>query len=204
MNEVVIVAATRTAIGSFQGALANVSAVELGAAVIRQLLQQTGLDPAQVDEVILGQVLTAGAGQNPARQAAVKAGIEPSESDIDDELAGLAEQNGLESGDDVLAALKEQGLSEDEVRADLATQFQVSTYIEQKADIAVPSDEELQQQYDALVEQQSAAADAGGEIPPFEDVKDQLADQAKMQQENEAAQGIVEQLRDGADPKIHL
>ncbi|QXH52345.1 acetyl-CoA C-acetyltransferase [Pseudomonas fakonensis] len=75
MNEVVIVAATRTAIGSFQGALANVPAVELGAAVIRQLLEQTGLDPAQVDEVILGQVLTAGAGQNPARQAAVKAGL---------------------------------------------------------------------------------------------------------------------------------
>ncbi|MFS2202242.1 acetyl-CoA C-acetyltransferase [Pseudomonas sp. Pseusp3] len=75
MQEVVIVAATRTAIGSFQGSLANVSAVELGAAVIRQLLAQTGLDPAQVDEVIMGQVLTAGAGQNPARQAAIKAGL---------------------------------------------------------------------------------------------------------------------------------
>ncbi|MDZ3995447.1 acetyl-CoA C-acetyltransferase [Pseudomonas sp. Teo4] len=75
MNDVVIVAATRTAIGSFQGALANVSAVDLGAAVIKQLLAQTQLDPAQVDEVILGQVLTAGAGQNPARQAAIKAGL---------------------------------------------------------------------------------------------------------------------------------
>jgi len=75
MQEVVIVAATRTAIGSFQGSLANVSADDLGAAVIRQLLAQTGLDPAQVDEVIMGQVLTAGAGQNPARQAAIKAGL---------------------------------------------------------------------------------------------------------------------------------
>ncbi|AXA23495.1 acetyl-CoA C-acetyltransferase [Pseudomonas putida] len=75
MNEVAIVAATRTAIGSFQGTLANVSAIDLGAAVIKRLLEQTGLDPAQVDEVILGQVLTAGAGQNPARQAAVKAGL---------------------------------------------------------------------------------------------------------------------------------
>jgi acetyl-CoA C-acetyltransferase len=75
MQEVVIVAATRTAIGSFQGSLANVSAVDLGAAVIRQLLAQTDLDPAQVDEVIMGQVLTAGAGQNPARQAAIKAGL---------------------------------------------------------------------------------------------------------------------------------
>lgn len=75
MQDVVIVAATRTAIGSFQGSLASVSAVDLGAAVIRQLLQQTGLDGAQVDEVIMGQVLTAGAGQNPARQAAIKAGL---------------------------------------------------------------------------------------------------------------------------------
>lgn len=75
MQEVVIVAATRTAIGSFQGSLAGVPAVELGAAVIRRLLEQTGLDGAQVDEVILGHVLTAGAGQNPARQAAIQAGL---------------------------------------------------------------------------------------------------------------------------------
>ncbi|PZP01170.1 MAG: acetyl-CoA C-acetyltransferase, partial [Pseudomonas protegens] len=69
------VAATRTAVGSFQGSLANIPAVDLGAAVIRQLLAQTGIDPAQVDEVLMGQVLTAGAGQNPARQAAIKAGL---------------------------------------------------------------------------------------------------------------------------------
>jgi acetyl-CoA C-acetyltransferase len=75
MQDVVIVAATRTAIGSFQGALANIPAQELGAAVIRQLLAQTGLKGEQVDEVIMGQVLTAGAGQNPARQAAIKAGL---------------------------------------------------------------------------------------------------------------------------------
>ncbi|MEE1894353.1 acetyl-CoA C-acetyltransferase [Pseudomonas otitidis] len=75
MQDVVIVAATRTAVGSFQGSLANIPAPELGAAVIRQLLAQTGLDGAQVDEVILGQVLTAGSGQNPARQAAILAGL---------------------------------------------------------------------------------------------------------------------------------
>ncbi|MGE8409213.1 MAG: acetyl-CoA C-acetyltransferase [Pseudomonas sp.] len=75
MQDVVIVAATRTAVGSFQGSLANIPAVDLGAAVIRQLLAQTGLDGELVDEVILGQVLTAGAGQNPARQAAIKAGL---------------------------------------------------------------------------------------------------------------------------------
>jgi acetyl-CoA C-acetyltransferase len=75
MQEVVIVAATRTAIGSFQGALAGIPATELGAAVIRQLLAQTNLNGAEVDEVILGHVLTAGAGQNTARQAAIKAGL---------------------------------------------------------------------------------------------------------------------------------
>ncbi|TPG76198.1 acetyl-CoA C-acetyltransferase [Pseudomonas arsenicoxydans] len=75
MNEVVIVAATRTAIGSFQGALSAIPATELGAAVIRRLLEETGLDGAQIDEVILGQVLTAGSGQNPARQTAIKAGL---------------------------------------------------------------------------------------------------------------------------------
>ncbi len=75
MQEVVIVAATRTAIGSFQGALAGIPAVELGAAVIRQLLAQSGLKGSDVDEVILGHVLTAGAGQNTARQAVVQAGL---------------------------------------------------------------------------------------------------------------------------------
>ncbi|TLP75221.1 acetyl-CoA C-acetyltransferase [Pseudomonas nitroreducens] len=75
MQEVVIVAATRTAIGSFQGSLSALPAHELGAAVIRSLLQQTSLDPARVDEVILGQTLTAGAGQNPARQASIAAGL---------------------------------------------------------------------------------------------------------------------------------
>jgi acetyl-CoA C-acetyltransferase len=75
MNEVVIVAATRTAIGSFQGALSAIPATELGAAVIRRLLEQTGVEAAHIDEVILGQVLTAGAGQNPARQSAIKAGL---------------------------------------------------------------------------------------------------------------------------------
>jgi acetyl-CoA C-acetyltransferase len=75
MQDVVIVAATRTAIGTFQGGLASVSAVELGATVIRALIERTGLSPTQVDEVILGHVLTAGAGQNTARQSSIHAGL---------------------------------------------------------------------------------------------------------------------------------
>lgn len=75
MHEVVIVAATRTAIGSFQGSLASTPAPQLGAIVLRRLLEQTGVNPEHVDEVILGQVLTAGSGQNPARQTAIHAGL---------------------------------------------------------------------------------------------------------------------------------
>ncbi|MCK9237880.1 MAG: acetyl-CoA C-acetyltransferase [Thiopseudomonas sp.] len=75
MHEVVIVAATRTPVGSFQGSLAKIPADELGACVIRALLASTQIKPELVDEVIMGQVLTAGSGQNPARQAALKAGL---------------------------------------------------------------------------------------------------------------------------------
>ena len=75
MQNVVIVSALRTAIGSFNGALSGFPAHQLGAAVIRALLERTALKPEQVSEVILGQVLTAGAGQNPARQAAMAAGL---------------------------------------------------------------------------------------------------------------------------------
>ena len=74
MQDVVIVAATRTPIGCFHGALASLSAVDLGAATIRSLLEQPVLAAEQIDEVIFGQALTAGSGQNPARQPALKAG----------------------------------------------------------------------------------------------------------------------------------
>lgn len=75
LREVVIVDATRTAIGAFQGALSSVPAHRLGETVIRSLLERNQLAADEVDEVIMGQVLTAGAGQNPARQAAIHAGL---------------------------------------------------------------------------------------------------------------------------------
>jgi acetyl-CoA C-acetyltransferase len=75
MEDVVIVAAGRTAIGKFGGTLSKIPATELGAQVIKQLMAKTGIDPAAVSEVIMGQVLTAGVGQNPARQAVIKSGL---------------------------------------------------------------------------------------------------------------------------------
>src|SRR5438876_2005977 len=75
MEDILIVGAARTAIGKFGGSLAKMAAAELGALVIRKLLERAGVAPQQVSEVIMGQVLTAATGQNPARQAAIRAGL---------------------------------------------------------------------------------------------------------------------------------
>ncbi|MEH0167460.1 acetyl-CoA C-acetyltransferase [Roseateles microcysteis] len=74
-TDIVIVAAARTAIGKFGGTLAKTPAPELGATVVKELLRRSGLEGSQIGEVILGQVLTAGSGQNPARQTVIKAGL---------------------------------------------------------------------------------------------------------------------------------
>src|SRR5882762_1915372 len=75
MTDVVIVSAARTAVGKFGGSLAKIASPDLGAIVIRALLERANLKPEQISEVILGQVLTAGSGQNPARQSLIKAGL---------------------------------------------------------------------------------------------------------------------------------
>ncbi|MGH9430537.1 MAG: thiolase family protein [Terriglobia bacterium] len=75
MREAVIIAATRTPIGKFQGSLSPFSAVELGAIVTREVVRRAGIQPDQVDEIIMGNVITAGLGQNPARQAGLKGGL---------------------------------------------------------------------------------------------------------------------------------
>ena len=84
-DDVVIVSATRTPVGAFSGAFAGLSAHELGKVAIKAALERAGLEPQRVSEVIMGQILTAGQGQNPARQASINAGI-PVES------AGLGRQ----------------------------------------------------------------------------------------------------------------
>jgi acetyl-CoA C-acetyltransferase len=77
MRDAVIIAATRTAIGKFQGVLTPFSAVDLGAIVVREVVHRAGLEPKQVDEIIMGNVVSAGLGQNPARQAGLKGGLAP-------------------------------------------------------------------------------------------------------------------------------
>src|SRR3984885_5201733 len=75
MNDVVIVSAVRTPVGKFQGAFAEMTAVQLGAIVVREAVKRAGIDPGSVDECLMGCVLPAGLGQNPARQAALQGGL---------------------------------------------------------------------------------------------------------------------------------
>ena len=75
LNDVVIVGAIRTPIGTYKGSLKKMSADQLGSIVIKQVLKESKFSKEEIDEVIMGQVLTAGAGQNPSRQASINAGI---------------------------------------------------------------------------------------------------------------------------------
>ena len=77
MREAVIISAVRTPIGKFQGSLTPFSAVDLGACVVREAVRRAGIEPGQVDEIIMGNVVSAGLGQNPARQAGLKGGLDP-------------------------------------------------------------------------------------------------------------------------------
>src|SRR3989454_9349505 len=77
MDEVVIISGCRTPVGKFQGALSDLSATQLGAIVVREAVKRAGVEPASVDECIMGNVVSAGLGQNPARQAAIYGGLPP-------------------------------------------------------------------------------------------------------------------------------
>src|SRR5881396_3767985 len=77
LDQVVILSACRTAVGKFQGSLSDLSATQLGAIVVREAVKRAKLDPKQVDECIMGNVISAGLGQNPARQAAIFGGLSP-------------------------------------------------------------------------------------------------------------------------------
>lgn len=140
-------------------------------------------------------------------QAAAQSGVEATDEDIQSTLDDVAAQNGMQSADEVIAALGEQGVSEDQVRADAAAQFQISAYVDAEADIEEPTEDELRDQYDTIVEQLESQGGEGtseAEIPPFEDVRDELAQQATTEQQNAAVAGIVSTLRDEGDVTIHL
>jgi SurA N-terminal domain len=140
-------------------------------------------------------------------QEADSRGISVSEQDVDDELAALAEENQLASTDELLAALEDQGTTEDQARAQLETQVMVEQLVDDEAGPADTTDKALRAVYDRAVEQQEQMAQQGGqqqEIPPFADVKPQLREQAEAEHFGTVAQSLVEDLRKDADITINL
>lgn len=182
-------------VSSYQGQLQQAA---MSQQTTGQEVDQDALKQQVVEQLVGNRLLT---------QAASEAGIEVTEKDVDATLEDVAAQNGMQSADEVVAALGEQGMSEDEVRSDAASQFQVNAYVEAEADIEEPTEDELRDQYDTLVEQMEAQGGEGAsqaEIPPFEEVRDQLAQQATSQQQGAAIDEIVSTLRDEGDVTIHL
>lgn len=136
-------------------------------------------------------------------QAAEDAGYTATEADVDAQIEEVAAQNGFESVEAVLDAFAEQGVSEEQVRADAASQYQINQYLDAETEVAEPTDEELREQYDAFAEQ--AEVHGGeGEVPSFEDVRDQLAEQARTESTNAAVSQILEDLRAAGDVTINL
>lgn len=163
--------------------------------------QTTGEEPDQ--EALKQQAVQMLINNRLLTQAATEAGIEATDEDIDTTLEEIATQNGMGSVDELFAALAEQGMSEEEIREEAAAQYQLTTYIEQATDVSEPSEDELQEQYDLLVEQQEGMEEAE-EIPPFEEIRDQLAEQAVSEERNAATQGLLEELQEQGDVTIHL
>lgn len=164
--------------------------------------QQGGepVDEAALKEQVANQLVD----NELLRQGAKDAGLEATDEDIDATLDQIAQQNGLASGDEVVSTLAQQGIPEEQIREDAASQFEITAYLDQEADIAEPSEEELRAQYDALVEQQTQAGGSAEDVPAFEDVRDQIAQQATAQQQNEAATALAKELREAGDVTLNV
>ena len=135
-------------------------------------------------------------------QEAQSRGFEATDEQVDDSLQEFAEQSGAGSPDAYLDTLSEQGLDEEEVRSQLADQVLLDQLFDDEGADEEPSEEELQELYDSVTEGQAGAG--GQEVPPFEEVRDQLAEQISSQRESEIAQSLIQQLREDAEIQVNL
>jgi peptidyl-prolyl cis-trans isomerase SurA len=137
-------------------------------------------------------------------QEAESRGLEVSDEAVDAELTDLAEQNGMKSADELLKAVEAQGVSADQARQQVETQAMVEALVEDENGSIEPTDKELRTLYAQVKKQQAASGGGGQEIPPFAQVRDQLAEQASSQEVGKVATGLVEDLRKDADITINL
>lgn len=177
-------------------------------ASFQQAQLQAQMTGQPVDEAALKEQTVQGMVSNELLlQAADEAELTASEEDITAELDELAASNGLGSGEEFVTALEEQGMTAEEVNDEVEKKIKVDQLIEKDAAPEEPSEEEIKELYDTLVDQQGGGGtESGGDggMPAYEDVKEQLAEQVKGEKENQAIQALVEELRADADITIHL
>ena len=149
------------------------------------------------------QIAESMVGQELLIQEADSRDINVSEEDFNETLDRLASQNGLESKDEFLAALEEQGMGEEEVMTQLEPQVKIDLLVASESGDITPTDEELQAAYDQMVAQQEQAGE-DAEAPSFDEVKPDLEEEVKMQKESEAVQALVTKLREGADVTVNI
>jgi peptidyl-prolyl cis-trans isomerase SurA len=137
-------------------------------------------------------------------QEAESRGLEVSDEAVEAELTSLAEQNGMKTSDELLKAVEAQGVSADQAREQVETQAMVEQLVEDENGPIEPTDKELRKLYDQVKQQQAASGGGGQKIPPFAQVRDQLAEQASSQETGKVATALVEDLRKDADITINL
>ncbi|WP_142828893.1 SurA N-terminal domain-containing protein [Planococcus soli] len=169
----------------------------------QQMAMQAQMSGQEVDQAQLKeQVAESLVAQELLVQETENQEITASEEQINTTLEELSQQNGLESSEEFLAALEEQGVSEDEVMEQVEAQVKVDQLVASETGEINPTDEELQTFYD---EAQAQQEEAGGEaLPAFEEVKPELEEQLRVQKEGEAVQTLVAELREDADVTINL
>ncbi|MGJ9384495.1 SurA N-terminal domain-containing protein [Salipaludibacillus sp. CF4.18] len=174
----------------------------------QQAAMQSQMTGEEVDQDQLKQqIVESMIGTELLIQAAENGDFEASEEDIQETLNQIAVQNGMESGDEFIAAIEEQGTDEEEVMSQLEVQVKIDQLIASETGEINPTDEELQEFYDQMIAQQGEVEGENGEeveVPSFEEVKPQVEEQLRSQQEAEAAQLLVERLREDADVTINL
>jgi peptidyl-prolyl cis-trans isomerase SurA len=137
-------------------------------------------------------------------QAANEEGVEATEEEIDTGITELIAQIGLESEEQLQELLDEQGVTKEELRADVAKTVKSEKYLDQNVTVADISEEDLQAAYDELVEMVEAEGEETTEIPSFDEYKDQLEYQMLMEQEQEQVGKLIETLRADSEITIHI
>ncbi|SFE97304.1 SurA N-terminal domain-containing protein [Alteribacillus iranensis] len=164
--------------------------------------QMTGQELNQ--EELKQQIANSMVGTELLIQEAENRDYSSSEEEVNKTIEDIAAQNGMESKDEFISAIEEQGTSEEEIMSQIELQVKIDKLIAEEAGDTEPTEEELQEAYDQISAQQAQMGGEEAEVPSFEEMKPDLKEQVKMQKEGEAAQKLVDQLREEADVTIHV